>query len=58
MLPRICSSGEAYRDGQSPALRRELRLPGSSATSRLRWWARPASNPARPRIPTAPVASC
>ena len=57
MLPRICSSSEVYghaRDGRLAA----CPLPAIWATNRPRWWGKPVSSPAKPRIPMAPAASC
>jgi len=57
MLPEIHASSEVYgevKSGPRPA----SRSPATSAISRRRPSARPASASARPRTPTAPATSC
>ena len=58
ILPEIRSSSEVYGAATLEAVEGRAESPASWATSRPRWWARPASVRARPRTPTAPAASC
>ena len=62
-IPRGDAARRSARRARSMARRdgrcwRACRWPATSATSRRRCSARPASPPARPRTPTAPAASC
>ena len=61
-IPRACLPRDRSRRARSMARPRgrspACPSPASSATSRRRSSARPASSPARPRTPTAPAASC
>ncbi len=58
ILPEIRSSSESLRRGHARSRARACRWPASWATSRRRWWARPASAPARPKTPTARDVFC
>ena len=58
MLPLDPLEQRAVWHGDAPSRSRVCRSPASSATSRRRSSARPASAPARPRTRTVPAASC
>ena len=62
-IPRADSAADrleqrSLRRGHARRDCRAFRWPAFWAISRRRWWARPASSPAKPRTPTAPAVSC